>query len=61
MDTDYNEGRGDQRVELVVTIRADVPVWVIPSLMSTVLSACPEDGVLTIEIDGSNQENGSKQ
>lgn len=61
MDINY-EGRDPApTVEFVATIRAEVPVWVLPRLWDALTKATPEDGILSVEVDGSRTNQAQQK
>jgi hypothetical protein len=50
MDTEY----GTRRVDVAITIRARVLVSLVPHVVENAVNMTPEDGVLKIELDGSD-------
>lgn len=49
-----------ETVDVVITIRAEVPVGFLAHVIDKAREAAPIDGILSIEIDGTNRENGSR-
>lgn len=51
----------NETVDVVITIRAEVLVAFVPHLIDRARAAAPTNGILSIEIDGTNRENGSAE
>lgn len=45
-------------VDVIITIRAEVPIEILPHVIDKAREAAPIDGILNIEIDGTNREVG---